>query len=188
MSVVGITGSFASGKSFILELLKSIGFKVSSADELVRNLYNDPKIQQHVVELLIDLKKFDKTKIVEIIYKSEDDRIKLQNFIHPLVLKGIEEFKLENRHERIIFVEVPLLFEVGIRNNFDFVITTFCSEELRLERAKNRSGFTAHFYDQIQQIQLPQEEKIKMADFAINTGASKEGLILQLKEIISKIQ
>lgn len=188
MIAVAITGSFASGKSFMLDYLATKGFKTFSADELVKNLYNDYEIQTEVLKLLPTLPSFDKQKIAQIIYNDEAARKMLQNFIHPFVVEGIKSFKNTNISTEVIFAEIPLLFEANLEQYFDFMVVTFCSEESRLERAKNRKGFNQEIYNKIEQIQLPQSEKIKKANFVLNTDVNLIELEKQIIKLLEKLQ
>jgi len=89
MICVGITGSYASGKSVVLHYLATLGFSTFSADEYIKDLYQDTKIQNKILSLLPELKIFDKRKIAELIYNNDLARSKLQNFIHPFVVSTI---------------------------------------------------------------------------------------------------
>ena len=91
--LVGITGSFASGKSFLLNCLASMKFNIFSSDELVRELYKDKDFQQIILDLIPDLKIFDKTIIAKLFYTDPILRKKIQDIIHPLVLDGLESFE-----------------------------------------------------------------------------------------------
>ncbi|XVN42850.1 MAG: dephospho-CoA kinase [Candidatus Rickettsia vulgarisii] len=183
----GITGSYASGKTFVLDYLANLGYITFSSDEHIKDLYKKPEIQNIVLELL-GIKTFDKKQIAEIIYNDDLAREKLQDFIHPFVVKQLSFFKQQNSESDITFVEVPLLFEAGFDQYFDFHITTFCSEKTRLERAKLREGFSLQTYNKISEIQLSQEIKMNKANFAIDTDVDLVNLDKQIVELIKKIR
>jgi dephospho-CoA kinase len=186
MICVGITGSYASGKTFVLNYLVKLGFITFSADEYIKNLYQQPKIQNMVIDIL-DLKNFDKKIIAELIYNDDAARNKLQNFIHPFVVNGLTEFKLENNNYDITFAEVPLLFEAKFDKYFDIHVTTFCSEETRLKRAISREAFTLDSYNKIAIIQLSQQVKMEKANFVINTDVNLLDLYSQITQLIQKL-
>jgi dephospho-CoA kinase len=181
--VVGITGSFASGKTFVLNYLSGLGYKVFSSDDFVHSLYKDSKVQQQILNIFPTLPYFDKKQIASIIYKNDEARTKLQGLIHPLVRKGIEGFKHTHKSERLVFLEVPLLFESSFEHYFAYIVTTFCSEKSRLERAKMRVNFDPEIYEKINQIQLSQEEKIKKSNFAVNTDSN----LLELESEVDRL-
>ena len=188
MISVGVTGSFASGKSFILKYLNNLGFKTFSADECVRELYRDESIQQQVLKLVPNIKTFDKVKIAELIYNDSKSRERIQNFIHPLVIQNLEIFKQQNKTKEWIFAEIPLLFEMNFEKYFDLIIVTFCSEETRLKWAKQREGFNKKNYDKIGEIQLSQAEKVKRADLVINTDTNQIELEEQIAKLIKNLR
>lgn len=187
MVSVAVTGSFASGKSFVLNIIKSMGYKVFSCDEYVRGLYQDEELQSLVLGAIPGLKQFDKKQLMQIIYRDEKARKELENIIHPLVRKGIKEFEEQNKNEKIIFIEVPLLFETGFDKYFDYTICVYCPENVRLERAKTRPNFDEEIFNKIQEIQLSPREKQKKADFSINSEANLLILGAKVQEIIDEI-
>ncbi len=185
---VGVTGSFASGKSFLLNYLAKQGLKVFSADECVKELYQQPRIQQKILNLLPALKTFNKIKIAGLIYSDDKARNILEGFIHPLVLNELAAFKQHHQQEKYIFAEIALLFEAGFDKYFDFIVTTVCREESRLRRAQERENFNQGIYNKIQQLQLPPNEKALKADFIINTDVSLEELDQQVNNLIKRIK
>lgn len=187
MKSVAITGSFASGKSFILELLKSMGYKVFSCDDYVRGLYEKEDIKQIVLAEIEGLDFFDKRKLIDIIYNDPEQRRKLEKIVHPLVRQGIKEFERVNKAESFVFVEVPLLFESGFEEYFDYSICVFCDENLRLIRALERKNFSQVIFNELNKIQLPQEEKIRKADFSIKSQGTAEQIKIEIKKIIGSI-
>ena len=184
MISVGITGSYASGKSFLLNHLAEMGYKIFSADIYVSDLYKELAIQQQVLQLFPNLKIFDKKKLAEEIYSSDLSRRKIHEFVHPFVARALDDFKSKNNNEIYIFAEIPLLFESGFTKYFDFIVTTICLEESRLKRAMAKPGFNQLIYDRIKQIQITQEEKAKMADFVLNTDSN----LLELEHQLEKLK
>jgi dephospho-CoA kinase len=185
---IAITGSFASGKSFILEFIKSMGYRVFSCDEYVQSLYLRDDIKQLVVKNIDNLDFFDKKKLIDIIYNDSKQRKRLEKIIHPLVKEGILDFKKVNRSENILFSEVPLLFETGFEQYFDYSICVFCDEEIRAIRASRKKNFSPQIFNQLNKIQLSQQEKRKKSDFSIKSQGSAEQIKTEIKKIIGRIE
>lgn len=181
---IAITGSFASGKSFVLNCIKSMGYKVFSCDDYVRELYKSPEIQSLVEHSVKGLASFDKRKLAEIIYNEDSARRSLELIIHPRVRKAIKEFEKENEKEEFLFTEVPLLFESGFDKYFAYSICVFCKEETRIKRAKSRGEETYKMFKKIKKIQLSQEEKKNMANFIVDTEMDADKIKEKLKNII----
>lgn len=183
MLSIGITGSYASGKSYLLNLLHEDGYKIFSCDRCVGDLYKQQVVQDQILKLIPAIDVFDIKKLAQKFYENDSVRKKIEKLIHPLVLESILNFKKDNLQEKFIFVEVPLLYEVGWEGYFDYVVTTFCSEEQRLLQAKSKINFDEKIYQKLETIQLSQDEKVKRADFVINTDVK----MLELKTQISNL-
>ncbi|GAB4162457.1 MAG: dephospho-CoA kinase [Rickettsiaceae bacterium] len=185
MRNIAVTGSFASGKSYVINCLDELGYKVFSCDDYVRELYQRSDIQQLVVQELKDLNNFDKAKLAEIVYSNESERKKLEKIIHPLVREGIKNFEQQHENESLLFTEVPLLFETNFNRFFAKVICVFCSEETRLARANSRRNGSLNVFEKIKKIQFSQEVKKAKADYTID---SEKEVRQQLLVIIDKLK
>lgn len=188
MLAIGITGSYASGKTFILDYLAEKGYKTFCADRCIKKLYQDLALQDKILKLLPELGFFDLVKISNLIYNDDSAREKLQNFIYPLLINELILFKKENSNSKFIFAEIPLLYEAKFDRYFDFVVTIYCSEEIRMQRATTRSSFNVEIYNKITRIQLSQENKIAKADFAINSGVDMLDLETQIAKLIKDLE
>jgi dephospho-CoA kinase len=188
MISIGITGSYASGKSYLLNLLSEQGFETFSCDKYVGELYQQPTIQSQILKLIPDMAGFDIRKLAEKIYADDNIRKKIEALIHPLVLAHILKFKENCTHKNFVFIEVPLLFEAGWESHFNYIVTAFCSSESRLKHAMSKNNFDKNIYDKLEQIQFPQDEKMKRADFVINMDVKMLELKTQISNILEKIQ
>ncbi len=181
---IAITGSFASGKSYLINCLKNKSYKVFSCDDYIKNLYQEDGIRANIMKILHIEGDFSTSKIANVIYSDEQKKKILESYIHPLVRKGVKAFEQDNESEKIIFTEVPLLYETNYQNHFYKVICVYCSEETRWERAQGRGMKDRDLFEKLQNIQMTQEEKMKRADILINTDISIEP---QLDDLINQI-
>lgn len=185
--VIGITGNIAAGKSKILEILSAEGYIVLSSDEFIRDLYKDRDIQAKVLIIFPELEIFDKKKIAEIIYQQSERRIALEELIHPLLINKIKNFSEKLTDGQLGFVEVPLLFEKNLSYLFDFILLVCCNIFTRIKRAKER-GLSEEEFIQINNVQMPESDKIEKADFVINTDVTIDELQAQINLIIEDIK
>ena len=118
MRNIAVTGSFATGKTHIINCIINLGYKTFSCDDYVKLLYQDRSIKFQIEQEIKGLQQFDKAKLAKIIYNDALMKQKLENIIHPLVRKGIREFESDNKNENLVFTEVPLLFETGFDKYF----------------------------------------------------------------------
>ncbi|WP_016917206.1 dephospho-CoA kinase [Rickettsia honei] len=188
MLAIGITGSYASGKTFMLDYLAEKGYKIFCADRCIKELYQDVVLQTQILKLLPKLESFNIRKISNLIYNNDLARQKLQNFIYPLLIDKLILFKKENANSKFGFAEIPLLYEAKFEKYFDFIVTIYCSEEIRMQRAITRSSFDIEIYNKIKEIQLSQESKIAKADFAINSGVDMLDLEKQIAKLIKDLE
>lgn len=188
MHTVGITGSFAVGKTIIINYISSLGFATFVSDNFVNDLYRDKEIQQKILKIIPQLNHFDKKEIAKLVYSDNNILNKVQNFIHPYVIEGIKSFKLSNSCEKLIFIEIPLLFEINLSYLFDFIVTVFCSEKTRIFRAQTRDNFDLKSYDKIAQLQFAQDEKIKRSDFVVNSDVKMLELQNQIIQLLEDLQ
>lgn len=143
---VGIYGKIASGKTTVSNYYKSIGYKVFSCDEYIDNLYrNSLEFKSHLValfdeEILNDDGTISKGYIKNVIVNDLEQRKKLESYIHPLVKKGIEKFIGENKLEKIVFIEVPLLFETRCDKYMDYIIGVDASLDTQIQHLSARGS------------------------------------------------
>lgn len=144
--IFAITGGIGSGKSFVLSVLKKVGYYTLSSDVIVSELYQKnsvkaklKKIFPNAVSGVFNLK-LDKAVIANTVFSDKEKHFCLTSTITPLVLKEIK--KRTKRLSGLIFVEVPLLFECNYQNEFDGVIVVKRVLTERVKSVINRSNLT----------------------------------------------
>ena len=114
--VVGLTGCIASGKTTALKLFAKNDWNTISTDQIVNRLWaeNDRLISSAQdrwgKDEIFSLGRIDKSKIARIIFKNPDERIWLEEFLHPIVReKWVSQIRQSDTN--FFVVELPLLFE-----------------------------------------------------------------------------
>ncbi len=191
MKKIGITGGIGTGKSTFLKLLKKFGFKTFSCDESVQRFYKDSEVKKRIVEIFGDEVlnfegEIDKKIISRKILNNQELKEKLENIFHPLVKKELDEFLIKNSEEKIVFVEVPLLFEVGWEKFFDEVWVITCSPEVQHKRLLER-GCPLELAEFFIKVQIPLSEKEKKATRIFSSEKSFEEWEEELREILKTI-
>lgn len=119
---------------------------------------------------------------------SDPERLKaLEALLHPEIRRLLEEELERLRGERLVFLEIPLLFEKGWEERMDEVLLVTAPLELRLERAMARSGLSREEVLARERAQMPEEEKAKRADWVLENRGSLEELEENLKAILRAI-
>jgi len=199
MIIVGLTGNYGMGKSTVAKMFKELGAFIIDADEIVRELLKDSaviyEIKKTFGEDIIqkaedrELKtEINKKMLAEIVFENPYLRISLENIMHPSVFKKIEEeiAKITNL-SAVVIIEAPVIFERGYQNRFDKVITVYTSEEIAIERLKEK-GISEDEAKKRLKSQFPIGTKIKKSDFAIDNSRELEDTRKQVVEIYSRLQ
>jgi len=180
-----VTGGIACGKSSACQIFKQLGAFVISADEVVhQSLSHNKKLIQDVEDLLgsdiIIGGKIDRKAVADKVFRHPDLLKALEKLIHPVVEKEIEEQfqKLQKEGKTGLMVaEVPVLFESGLPlSSYDAIIVVTAPESLCRERFKG----TDKDFERRKALQIPLEEKVKLADHVIHNDNDHETLSKQV--------
>lgn len=175
--VIGVTGTFCTGKTTVSRLFGKLGAYVIDADRIVRQLYTEDKEIKNAV-----LKKFgsvvfapgggiNRKKLGKIAFKNRGNLNKLERTIHPKVIKKIKEMVKLSKKD-VVIVDAPLLIEADLQRAVDYIVVVASSLKKQFELA-DRRGFTKRDCLQRRKLQRPLREKIKYADFVIDNNRSK---------------
>jgi dephospho-CoA kinase len=176
MWALGLTGSIATGKSTVLAMFTELGVPVFSSDEAVHELYRGEAVP--VVEALFPAVsrngKIDRAELARRVLGDPDKLKALESAVHPLVRARIARFlkEAESTSAALAVVDIPLLFESGFDYGLDRVAVTAAEPATFRKRALARPGMTVEKLDAILARQMPQDEKLKRADYVIYTEKS----------------
>jgi len=182
---IAVTGGAASGKTSVCNRLKELGVKVISSDEMAREAVSPgstalKKIVNFFGEkVLLSDGTLNRKMLREIILDDTASRLTLERFLHREISELIHKNVAcaEKEGCRILVVEVPLLFELNMQERFDKVIVVSAGHGLRVKRLMERDNTLREAAEALINVQMPDEEKIRMADFVVYNEGSKEGLI-----------
>ncbi|MEE9348240.1 MAG: dephospho-CoA kinase [Robiginitomaculum sp.] len=176
MIIVGLTGSIGMGKTTTAKMFKAAGAAVFDADAAVHELYAKggaavPILRAGVPEAIID-GTVDRKKLSAALAKDPLLYGVLESFIHPLVAKmraaALENARAEGK--RVFVNDIPLLFETGGEAHVDVVVVAHASAKLQRERVLARPNMSAAKFKAILARQMPSAQKLKRANYGVNTG------------------
>lgn len=192
-----LTGSIATGKTTVSEILKKFGAVIIDTDVITHQIYAHPtpttiKILEIFGDHYLENNLIDRKKLSELVFKDKLELEKLNSIVHPnireqvkLLTEKYHEIEKEKGLNYLLVYVIPLFFEAGSNYESDYILVASCSEENQLQRLMKRNGFS---YDQaISRIksQIPISEKIKNADFVIDTNQSFDKIESDLKKLIN---
>lgn len=177
--IIGITGSIATGKSTVISILKKLGYKIIDADKvahflMLRGNENYEKLVKFFGNSILgDDLEIDRKKLGDLVFSDKSKLDLLNKLTHPTIFNTIyKEIKSDN--EKIVFVELPLLFELLNTGNLGIEIDekwlVYVNEDTQIQRLMNRNSFTfEEAFDRVKS-QMNIEEKRKLADFIIENN------------------
>ena len=175
---VGLTGSIAVGKTFVLSVFNELGCHVLDADRTAREVVmpGTPGLERIVRKfgeaVLTAEGALDRPKMASIVFADEEKRLLLNSIVHPLVFEAQDEWLRELEAEEpdgIAIVDAALMIESGGYRRFEKLIVVWCEPEIQFERLIKRDRMSEDEAKRRIASQMPQEEKKKYADFLIDT-------------------
>ncbi|HVS20496.1 MAG TPA: dephospho-CoA kinase, partial [Pyrinomonadaceae bacterium] len=151
MLKVGLTGSIAVGKSFVLSLLAELGCRVLDADAVAREVVapNTPGLKAVVNAFGTNVLKadgsLDRAKLGAIVFADEEKRAQLNSILHPFIIAAQDERMREwerQEPQAIAVVDAALMIESGGYRRFDKLIVVHCRPEVQLQRLMTRDGLS----------------------------------------------
>lgn len=196
MLKIGLTGSIGTGKSTVSKLLRERGIAVIDADLLAREIVKKGQ------ECLNDLKnvfgnqiltldgELDRKKLGQIVF-SDDSKLELLNSVtHPHIRRRIKAQmnELESKNNKVIVLDIPLLFEAKMEDLVDIVLVVFAKEEIQIKRITERDNCTQEEAMRIIKAQISQQDKISKSDYTIDNSGTIEELKEKLNGFLEKIE
>jgi len=204
---VAVTGGIASGKTTVCKILKELGAHVESADEIVHQLLSSVKIKAGIIsgpqdnlgnkiitllgpDVIVN-DQLDRSQIAKKVFENPKLLKSLEQILHPNVRKEID-----NRYQQVIsskktplfVVEIPLLFESEMENDFDYTVAVVADEDVCKQRFVQHSKYDAHEFEKRYSRQLPMKEKTKRANFVIHNDGSLDDLYKDVKHVYTQLK
>jgi dephospho-CoA kinase len=192
MLIVALTGGIASGKSVVAKTLEELGCYIHQADKIAHDLMEPEKpawkniVAHFGAKILNENKTINRSRLGKIIFSDERERRFLNELIHPGVLEKKKEVinRLEKEGHFNIFVsEAALTIEAGFADFFDKIIMTYCKKEVQIKRIMQRDEISQKQAMNKIKSQMQPQEKLKYADYTIDTSGSLQSTVEQTERI-----
>ena len=192
---IAITGGIGSGKSTFCSKLKEKGFKVHSSDEQVAKIYKNPDkkfvtyLRSIGLSRSISKKNINKKTISKIIFENKQIRKKLELYIFKIVRKKRSNFIKQEKEKktRLIFIDIPLLFENNLENQFHKVISIIASKQERLKRLKKTRKMSETQFKNIIRSQTSDIIRKKKSDYVVYNNSTLKDYKTKINKLINKL-
>ena len=192
---IAITGGIGSGKSTFCSKLKEKGFKIHSSDEQVAKIYKNPEkkfvtyLRTIGLSKSISKKNIDKKIISKIIFENKQIRKKLELYIFKIVRKKRSDFIKQEKQKKtkLIFIDIPLLFENNLEKQFNKVISIIASKRVRLKRLKKTRKMTENQFKNITRSQTSDVIRKMKSDYVIYNNSTLKDYKIKINKLISKL-
>jgi len=203
---VGLTGGISSGKSIVGEMFAALGVAVIDADHIAHALMQpgqgvyEEVVRHFGVGILNPDRTVNRSRLAEAAFgpPNQNDRSRVQELnriVHPAVIQRQEEWMNEigrKQPQAIAMVAAALIVEAGAAKRFDRLIMVTCQPEQRFQRWANLRKVdqeaAAREVTRRMAAQLPDEEKIKLADYVIDNSGSLDNTQKQVKGVYEELR
>lgn len=184
LTILAVTGGFGTGKTTVAQMFAELGAAVLDVDALVRELEQPKKeawkkiVESFGEKILLPDQSLNRRELARIVFSNPEQLQRLNSLVHPLVLKETKKRVIQLKKKgknRLVVVDIPLLFEVGEEGYFDFVAVVTATDEQVIERLIHSRPLSAEEIRLRMKAQIPLEKKASRAHFVVdnNNGLAK---------------
>ena len=199
--IVGITGGIGSGKSTVSRILRDKGFYFVDLDTISHEVIQDPGIKTEIFKNfgseIFDKEEISRKKLGKIVFEDKKKLKKLNSIMHPEILrvmrKKILECKLKKEKDekgknKIIFVEIQLLFEVQWEKEFDYILLVAAKRDMQVRRVLERDKRSEEEAWNIINSQMSLDEKREKSDFVIENDGNIDDLNREVDKFLKILE
>lgn len=191
--IIGLTGSIASGKSTVANMLSEMGFPIIDADLVARVVVEKGTATLETIKEVFGTQvihedgTLNREELGALIFSDPSKRKQLNDIMHPAIREEmlVQRQQLVQQGHPVIIMDIPLLFESRLQSFVDKILVVTVTEQKQLERLMARNGFTHEEARLRIQSQLPLSVKEEGADAVIYNNETIEETKQQLQKILA---
>ena len=190
--IIGITGSIACGKSLVSNYLKEKGYTIVDADKIGHMALENDEVKKQLVnkfgKSILKDNEVNRATLGKLVFENKENLKELNKIIHPQVRKNISEQIKVHKDEKLVFIDIPLLFEAKFDDLVEKIIVVSLDEKIQLERLMNRNSLSKEEALQRIKSQIPVREKEKLGDYVVDNSFTQENTYNQVDRILEKLK
>jgi len=186
--ILGLTGSFGSGKTSVARMFGYFGAQIIDADKLAhRCISPGGSAYKKIINIFGKriLKKngiINRGKLASIAFNNKNLLLRLNNIIHPEVIRIIKN-KIKLSRSKVIVLDAPLLLEAGLEKIVDKLIVVKITRVKQIKRIQDKTSLSTKDILKRVKYQIPLQRKIRLADFVIDNSSSLQETKKQVERI-----
>ena len=194
---IGLTGSIATGKSTVTNMLKELGAFVIDCDKTARDVVAPgtrglAKIEEVFGKDAVAADgSMDRVYIGDLVFRNPGMKKRLENILFPLIFEALNEELLRLEREEltpVVFLDMPLLYEVKYDSYVDEVWLVYVPFEVQLSRLMKRNGYTKEEALLRIHSQIPVDKKKALAQQVIDNSGTLEDTKEQVRSLWETLQ
>ncbi|MET3035235.1 dephospho-CoA kinase [Chryseobacterium sp. NRRL B-14859] len=191
--IIGLTGGIGSGKTTVARFIEEFGFPVYYSDDRAKTIVNDNENVKIKIKELLGNKAYDgnglydRKFVADIVFNNKDLLHQLNEIIHPAVRIDFEDW-VKKQTKYLVFKETALLFELKLNRQCYKSLLVTAEDNIRIKRVMDRDNKTYREVGVVMEKQMPEKDKIKIADYIIYNNTNLEELKEQTEKVIFSIE
>lgn len=191
--IIGLTGGIGSGKTTVARFIENCGFPVYYSDDRAKTIVNDNEDLKNQIKELLGNDSYDekglynRKYVAKKVFNNDELLHQLNGIIHPAVKVDFEKW-VSQQTKYLVFKETALLFELKLHLQCYKSLLVTAEDNIRIKRVMDRDGKTYREVETVMNNQMPEKDKIKMADFVIYNNNNLDDLKEQTERIIFEIE
>jgi len=191
--IIGITGSFGSGKTTVARMFKSFGVEVIDADKIAHRIIKPgSQIYKKIIsafgkDILKNNKTIARHKLAQIVFNNKNLLKKINRITHPDIIRMIKN-RIKTSRSKLIILDTPLLIEAGLKDGVDKLIVVKVDRRHQIQRLLNKTSLTRAEILRRIKAQIPLRNKVRLADFVIDNSGTIDDTKRQVKKIAGELK
>ena len=187
--ILGITGSFGSGKTAVAKLFERYGYGIINADKIGHQLYNKTSIKNKVIKKfgkeILSNNKIDRNKLKKIVFYNKKELKKLNKIMWPEIIREIKT--IIKKSGKKMAIDAAILIEAKALSLVDKLVVAKIDKKIQMKRLINKGKYTKQEIKNILSSQLLQNKKLKYADYIIDNSKSIKHTEEQVRRVVQAL-